>query len=236
MLQFAAKEANPNSDPRRPANNISYEITKPVAEKRRARSIWQRTQASDSRIKYNRISNKSKSKLQKMRKESYEKYVSNLKRQNNSIWKPTKNKKPKTASPPIRKYSTPPGPWAKSDKEEAELFAEYLSEVFSPYNNDQDQEEEQDLATPIQSQERLNALTLKEIKDEIKMLNKKKAPGLDLITARMLKELPKVELVNLMYEYIFSAIVRLEYWPKSLKIAQIIMIPKPGKNPKDVAS
>jgi hypothetical protein len=68
---------------------------------------------------------------------------------------------------------------------------------------------EQGLATPIQSQESLNALTLKEIKDEIKMLNQKKAPGLDLITARMLKELPKEGLVNLMY--IFSAILRREY-------------------------
>jgi len=47
------------------------------------------------------------------------------------------------------KYSTPAGPWAKSDKEEAELFAEYLSEVFFSHNNDQDQEVEQDLATPI---------------------------------------------------------------------------------------
>jgi len=34
---------------------------------------------------------------------------------------------------------------------------------------------EQDLATSIQSQERLKAFTLKEIKDEIKMLNKKKS-------------------------------------------------------------
>jgi len=30
--------------------------------------------------------------------------------------------------------------------------------------------------------------------------------------------------------YIFKAILRLEYWPKSLMIAQIIMITKPGKN------
>jgi len=59
------------------------------------------------------------------------------------------------------------------------------------------------------------------------MLNQKKAPGLDLITARTLKELSKEGLVNLMY--IFNAILRLEYWPKSLKIAQIIMLPKSGK-------
>jgi potassium voltage-gated channel Eag-related subfamily H protein 8 len=50
----------------------------------------------------------------------------------------------------------------------------------------------------------------------------------------MLKELPKEGLINLMY--IFNAILRLEYWPKSLKIAQTIMIPKPGKNPMDVPS
>jgi hypothetical protein len=50
----------------------------------------------------------------------------------------------------------------------------------------------------------------------------------------MLKELPKEGLVNLMYLYIFNAILRLEYLPKSLKIAQI-MIPKPGKNPIDVS-
>jgi len=49
------------------------------------------------------------------------------------------------------------------------------------------------------------------------MLNKKKAPGFDLITAIMLKALPKEGLVNLIHT--INAILRLEYWPKSLKIA-----------------
>jgi hypothetical protein len=52
----------------------------------------------------------------------------------------------------------------KSDKEKPEIFADHLSEVFSPHNNYQDQEVEQDLATPIQWQERLKTFTLKEIK------------------------------------------------------------------------
>jgi hypothetical protein len=50
----------------------------------------------------------------------------------------------------------------------------------------------------------------------------------------MLKQLPKEGLVNPMY--IFNAILRPPYWPKSLKTVQIIMIPKPGKNPMDVSS
>jgi hypothetical protein len=36
--------------------------------------------------------------------------------------------------------------------------------------------------------------------------------------------------------YILNAIIRLVYWPKSLKQEQIIMLPKPGKNPIDVTS
>jgi hypothetical protein len=92
-----------------------------------------------------------------------------------------KNKrKPTSTSPPIRKYSTPPGPWVKSNKEKADLFAEHLSEVFSPHNNDPDQEVEHELAkhiqlaTHIQLQKRLKALTLQEITDEIKTLNQKR--------------------------------------------------------------
>jgi hypothetical protein len=70
-----------------------------------------------------------------------------------------KNRKnPKITSSPIRKYSTPRGPWAKSDKKKAELFAEHLSKVFSPHNNDQDREVEQDLATTFESQGRLKSL------------------------------------------------------------------------------
>ena len=66
------------------------------------------------------------------------------------------------------------------------------------------------------------------------MLNQKNTPVLDAVAARLLKELPKEGAVNLMY--VFNAILRLEYWPKSLNIAQLIMIPKPGKNLIDVSS
>jgi len=50
----------------------------------------------------------------------------------------------------------------------------------------------------------------------------------------MLKELPQEVLLNLLY--ILNAIIRLEYWPKSLKQAQILMLTKTGKNPIDVTS
>ena len=53
-----------------------------------------------------------------MRNASFTDYVSHLKRDDNSIWKPIKNKnRPQTSFPPIRKHTTPRGPWAKSDNE-----------------------------------------------------------------------------------------------------------------------
>jgi hypothetical protein len=55
---------------------------------------------------------------------------------------------------------------------------------------------ERDLTTPIQLPENLQAFTLKETKEVIKMLNQRMAPGLDLITAKMLKELPKEGLLK----------------------------------------
>jgi len=62
-----------------------------------------------------------------MRNKLFKAYISSLKRDDNTIWKPIKHKKTPTApQPPIRKNSTPPGPWAKSDKETAALFAEHL--------------------------------------------------------------------------------------------------------------
>ena len=149
-----------------------------------------------------------------MRNESFKAYVSSLRRDDNTIWNPIKYKKTHGISTSNTQNSTPPGPWAKNDKEKAKLFAEHLSEVFSPHNNDPNPEVEQDLATPIHQHERLKPFTLNQIKNEIAKLNHKKAPGIDHITVIMLKELPQEGLLNLMY--ILNAIIRLEYWPKSL--------------------
>ena len=71
FLQRAAKVATPNSDSQRTTNNISYEIKKLVADKRRASSIWQRTHTPESRRICNRRSNKIKFKLQEMRNEYF---------------------------------------------------------------------------------------------------------------------------------------------------------------------
>jgi hypothetical protein len=46
--------------------------------------------------------------------------------------------------------------------------------------------------------------------------------------------MPKKGLV--MLTYIYNAMVRLSYWPKQFKTAEIILLPKPDKNPREVSS
>jgi hypothetical protein len=157
----------------------------------KARSNWQKTHTPDSRHIFNQANNKLKQALHEMTNASFTEYISNLKRDDNTIWKPIRNKKnPQTPFPPIRINATPPGQWAKCDKDKADLFASYLSEVFTPRDQAVDQDIEQELAKPIQTLEHLTAFSLQELKQEIKMLDPLKAPGIDLITAQMLKQLP----------------------------------------------
>ena len=88
-------------------NNMPYEIKKLVATKRRASSIWQRTDTPDSRRTCNRKRNQLKSKLQEMRNESCDKHVSNLKRQDNSLWQLIKKREnPKHRHPNTQIFNT----------------------------------------------------------------------------------------------------------------------------------
>jgi len=105
--------------------------------------------------------------------------------------------------------------------------------MFCPHTNDQDQDVEQTQLHTFNGKNDLKH-SLKEIMDEIEILNKKFTSSLDRITARVLKDLRKERTVNLMYT--FNAIIRLEYWLKSLKNTQIIIIHKPGKIPMDFSS
>jgi hypothetical protein len=61
-----------------------------------------------------------------------------------------------------------------------------------------------------------------------------KAPGYDLITGKILQELPKKGLRAI--TQIYNAVPRIEYFPCHWKVGQVIMIAKPRKTPADVTS
>ena len=69
------------------------------------------------------------------------------------------------------------------------------------------------------------------IKTHLKL---KKAPGYDLIISKMIVELPEVAIKII--TQLFNAVFRTHYFPSAWKISEILMIPKPGKDPTQPAS
>jgi len=102
------------------------------------------------------------------------------------------------------------------------------------HSGDPDPEINRLLASIPNTNHKPNILTFHVVQDGITTLNNKKSPGPGLVTPKMLKELPRKGLIALLY--IFNGILKTQYWPKALKTAEIIVIPKPGKDPQDPTS
>ena len=229
LLQEAAQQATPTIVYKKDAVNIPLEIKKLLAQKRKERAQWQRSHIPSDKTAFNRLSSNLKSKLKAMRAHSFTNYISTVSRYDNSVWKPIKfSRKPILASRLLRLETPTPERWAKSDKEKVAVFAIHLADVFQQHEQETDEEMLAFQESPAQSVEPIKLVTPKEVKEEIGLLSKKKASGLDLITPKMLKELPPKGTILL--------ILRHQYWPHKLKLAEIILIPKPGKDPKEVKS
>lgn len=75
---------------------------------------------------------------------------------------------------------------------------------------------------------------ISEIESIIRKLKSSKSPGFDRINNRHIKHLPRKGI--LLLQLIILSCLRLSYFPDIWKIANIIAIKKPGKNPKDPKS
>jgi len=113
-----------------------------------------------------------------------------------------------------------------SDAEKGSSFAKHLKTVFTPNESQSN--------IPLQPPEIENPavnliINKKTLNAEIQNLQTKKAPGKDLITGKMIKELPQIGKKYLLH--LCNAILRVGYFPKEWKVSKITMIAKPGKNP-----
>jgi hypothetical protein len=70
--------------------NVPIEIKKLIAEQRRARERWHRSQAPTDKTTYIHISNTLKCKIKEERDKSFTDYITSLNRYDNTIWKPIK--------------------------------------------------------------------------------------------------------------------------------------------------
>ena len=76
--------------------------------------------------------------------------------------------------------------------------------------------------------------TPKEVKGALSRSNNHKAPGFDLNTGRILKQLPRKAIVFL--TVIYNCILRLAYYPITWKLTQIIMVNKTNELPNVATS
>lgn len=238
VIQNAGWESTPKTTYFNKKTSIHPEIKIKLIEKRKLRRRWQNSRHPEDKRKLNIVTKEVKELLTQHTQQEMEDRLSHLtatKETEYSLWKATKSiKQPKKQNPPIK---TSNGTWARSDKEKANKFAEHLSKVFTPLATN-DRREEESIETLLHAPGQLDFpipnFTKIQVKKECLKLKKDKAPGYDLITAKVLHELPEIG-----YQYLtqlFNAISRCAHFPLQWKVSQIIMLPKPGKPPTDVTS
>ena len=89
-------------------------------------------------------------------------------------------------------------------------------------------------STTTQDTQDIKNVRNKEVSHIIKNLKGRKSPGYGRISGKMIKELPPkaVRFITI----VINAVFRLRYFPNQWKVAQIILIPKPGKEHELVTS
>lgn len=233
-IQRISWECTPDIKRRLKGCNYPAEIRTLVYEKRKARRKWFQSRAPQDKTIVNNLTQQLKREIKEFKEESIRTYLNNLTNERSteySLWKATNGlKRPMMQIPPIKKED---GTWARSSEQKAECFATHLEKIFQPHQ--QQQEEEALQSNHLQEEENIMPVTVEEVIKEIKYnLNPRKAPGFDLITGQILKQLPRKAIVKL--TYLINAAIRLKYIPSLWKVAEIVMIPKPGKPPHITSS
>lgn len=218
---------------------ISAEIQALIRNRRRLRRIWQSSRSPIDKQIFNRASSQVKTRIREFKNEETANFLKSLninvsKNDEHCLWNATKYiKRPIKRNIPIKDIN---GSWCRSDKNKADAYSNYLENIFQSFNFNSDadvKEIEEFLCCPCQMDFPIPHIPPQEVQKEIVMLNNKKTPGYDRITATVAKSLPKKGILFL--TLIFNSILRLQNFPNQWKYAEVIMVPKPSK-PENVVS
>jgi hypothetical protein len=133
---------------------------------------------------------------------------------------------------------TKEGEWAKSDAQKANVLVDHFANVIKPYTSEMPEEQEREILRALETPGRLETTGKKfkatEVRSAIQQLRSRKAPGHDVITGKVLKELPDIGIRAI--TQIFNSVLRTGYFQGQWKVTQIIAILKPGKPAEEVTS
>lgn len=232
LLQTAAKEATPQLPSMVRVVTFPDKIRGLVALKRKARRTWHRTRLPRDKTTLNKLTRDLTRRISDYKNQEFRRFVSQLDstaKSDYTLWKACRRiRSPQTQTPPLR---SPTGGWARSDEEVAAVFANHLCSTFMP--NDMPTQLQCN-PVPTDYAEPIGSFSPKEVTSEIiQYAKKKKAPGCDLLTSQLLRELPHKAVLQL--TAIFNAVLEFRYFPSAWKRANVIMICKPDKA-KDIPS
>lgn len=219
-IQEAAWSSTPSITPVSTDNFVPRRILDEVNLKRSLRKQWQQTRCPTLKKRLNHVIRQLKNTLDQDRNEAFRNHINKLDATASSgysLWKATRKlQRPTIISSPLRNAD---GNWARTDMEKATTFSEHLVNVFTPHPYEGTSDHAEDIAefldSPNNIDEQINKFTKTEIINLIRKLNPKKSPGYDLITNRILQELPDSGIIFLMS--LFNAMTRLGSSPQSGK-------------------
>jgi hypothetical protein len=221
-------------------NHIQFKMPSHIEEIIKKRNIvkrrWQRTRAPIYKAQLNHFNFVIKTELTKIRNAKWNSMLKRFKKGSKPFWKICKVIKNKNQFiPPLVKS----GERIVTQTEKANALAEHFAEkhnLTQSRNNSNDEVEcfINDFELIEFSVNSENLVHENEIKDIIKSLANKKAPGNDGISNKILKQLPDNCLTFI--KSILNACLKLGYFPAAWKTAKIIPILKPGKTASDPAS
>lgn len=204
-------------------------IIKLIKEKHTLRRQWQNSRDRRLKNQLNQLTHRIRWELEKFRINSYRTYINDLEPGDPTLWRATKQLLQQPQSIPTLKVNNT---YFNTDKEKCILFSEHLATVYDeapPDDEDLDNEVTAHARNhvPIGPFADFQHTNPDEISKIIKNLPTKKSPGHDLITNIILKNLTRKALANLATT--FNACLRIGYFPRTWKHAEIILFHKPGK-------
>lgn len=217
-------------DPQRLPNQIRDLIR----EKNRARRRWQRHWDPQARLQMYRLQAQVRLTICDYRNSIWEAKLASLNTQDGSIWrmaKALKTRKTKTDIPTLHGRNG----LVFTEDDKAEAFADSLEMQCTATWDHVDVDHVSHVHRSTRRQlaqvptSPISHVTPDEVTNVLKGLKAKKAPGPDSIPNLALKLLPKKGIAHLVA--IANASLRLRHFPAQWKLADVIEIRKPGKDP-----
>lgn len=211
---------------------LDEDIINLIKIRNRIRKQYQTLLCQNLKRQLNRLNRAIKNKIRTCLNTKWEKTLQDIRPGDRTLWRISKAfRKTPTKIPTLNKNNQT----YMKDKEKCDIISETLKDIQTNTATSEIEEEVTDsviqyLQIPVNKQE-IKLTAPKEIQQIIKKLPNNKAPGMDKICNKLIKNLPKKAVIQLMY--IINAILLTGYFPDKWKIAVVIPIPKPGKDLKN---